>query len=80
MAASNFLEYDADDVDARLNTDRVLVMATDQGRVVVSMTPEVLERLGLRIAAGTRRYPRTAYAASESDFGDEFEDEPREAG
>lgn len=50
MAASDLLEFDASDVDARVHAGvAVLAMMTDQGRVAVSMTPDVLERLALRI-------------------------------
>jgi hypothetical protein len=50
MPAQVLLEYDATDVDARINAGvAVLVMTTDQGRVAVSMAPDVLELLALRI-------------------------------
>jgi hypothetical protein len=50
MATAALTEYDAEDVDVRvLGLVAVLVMSTDKGRVAVSLTPETLERLALRI-------------------------------
>ena len=43
-------ECDAKDADPRIAAGiAVLSLATDRGRVVISMTPEVLERLSVRI-------------------------------
>lgn len=60
---SSYLDFHADDVDVRMcNGIAVLSMTTEQGRVVVSLSDEVLQRLILRMqmvsAQGQRRsYP-----------------------
>jgi hypothetical protein len=53
---ADFLEFHADDVDVRLcNSFAVLQMATNEGKVVVSLSEEALERLSLRIQMETAR-------------------------
>jgi len=43
-------EYDAKDVDVRISAGiAVLLLSTDNGRVAISLTPETLERLALRM-------------------------------
>ena len=43
-------EYDAIDVDVRISAGiAVLLLSTENGRVAISLTPETLERLALRM-------------------------------
>ncbi len=75
MPASNLVEFDASDVDARVNAGvAVLAMVTDRGRVAVSMTPEVLERLALRIQLELARHPVAAARAPSSQPPSEHPD------
>lgn len=75
MPTSNLLEFDASDIDARVNAGvAVLAMVTDRGRVAVSMTPEVLERLGLRIQLELARHSAAAARAPASQPPSEHPD------
>jgi hypothetical protein len=69
MLTHDLHEYDADDGDARVvGGIAVLSLATDKGRVVISMGPEVLERLVLRI--------QLEFASGGTPFAPAEEDEP----
>ena len=47
MSPSAIFEFNATDVDARVNAGiAVLMVNADEGRVLISRTPEVLDRLG----------------------------------
>lgn len=74
MAASVLIEYDAGDVDVRVHGRvAVLVMSTDRGRVAVSLTPDTLERLALRIQL---EQARAGSAAPRQARGSEMQDWP----
>ena len=50
MAAEILFEADAGDVDVRVSGGiGVLLITTDEGRAIVSVSPETLERLVVRI-------------------------------
>jgi hypothetical protein len=56
MAESTLFEYDADDADVHVHAGvAVLALSTDKGRVAISMRPDVLERLALRIQLESAR-------------------------
>lgn len=59
--ASDYLDFHADDVDVRIcNGIAVLSMMTEQGRVVVSLSDDVLDRLSLRIQMVAAQHRRSA--------------------
>jgi hypothetical protein len=69
MLASDLVEYDASDADVRIvGGVAVLVMTTRKGRVVVSMTPEIVERLSLRIQLDLASGGRPTPAATEPEI------------
>lgn len=60
--ASAFQDFHAEDVDVRMcNGIAVLSMETDGGRVLVSVTDEVLDRLILRMQMVAAQSPRPLY-------------------
>ena len=67
MAETVLFEYEASDADAHVNAGvAVIALATEKGRVAISMTPETLERLALRIQIELARgatQPRTTRAS-----------------
>ena len=60
--ASAFQDFHAEDIDVRMcNGIAVLSMETDSGRVLVSVTDEVLERLILRMQMVAAQAPKPLY-------------------
>ena len=59
---SAFQDFHAEDVDVRMcNGIAVLSMETDSGRVLISVTDEVLDRLILRMQMVAAQSPRPLY-------------------
>lgn len=60
--ASAFQDFHAEDIDVRMcNGIAVLSMQTEGGRVLVSLSDEVLDRLILRMQMVAAQAPKRAY-------------------